>query len=201
MSDPLRLFRATLATPIGTLVVISDEMEQLRAADWADYGDRMRRLLRRHYGEDAFTLTCASRLSKPATAIAAYFHGDLHAIDALPTATAGTPFQKRVWQALCEIPMARTWSYGDLAKRIGQPTAVRAVGLANGANPIGIVVPCHRVIGADGSLTGYGGGLERKRWLLGHERSHAVLRGSMASNEMAAGDTMRLFHLTRRVRR
>ena len=170
MSYTLWLFRETLVTPIGRLVVISDEMGHLRATDWIDYDDRMRRLLRRHYGEDAFTLTSACRRSGPASAIAAYFHGDLHAIDALPTATAGTPFQKRVWQALREIPMGRTWSYGDLAKRIGQPAAVRAVGLANGANPIGIVVPCHRVIGADGSLTGYGGGLERKRWLLDHER-------------------------------
>jgi methylated-DNA-[protein]-cysteine S-methyltransferase len=184
--------RETLVTPIGTLVVISDEMGQLRAADWADYGDRMRRLLTRHYGEGAFTLTFASRLSEAATAIAAYFHGDLHAIDALPTATAGTPFQKRVWEALREIPTGRTWSYGDLAKRIGQPTAVRAVGLANGANPIGIVVPCHRVIGADGSLTGYGGGLERKRWLLHHERSHAGLCGSVAMEAIAAGHTMGL---------
>lgn len=161
-------------TPIGKLVVISDEMGHLRATDWIDYDDRMRRLLTRHYGQDQITLTPAPRLSEPASAIAAYFEGDLHAIDSLPTATEGTSFQKHVWQALREIPAGQTVSYGDLARRIGKPTAVRAVGLANGANPIGIVVPCHRVIGADGSLTGYGGGLERKRWLLNHERQ-AVL--------------------------
>jgi len=88
--------------------------------------------------------------------------------------TAGTPFQRAVWRALREIPRGATESYSKLAQRIGRPTAVRAVGLANGSNPIGIVVPCHRVIGANGSLTGYGGGMERKRWLLEHERAEAV---------------------------
>lgn len=170
MSHNLRLLTETLVTPIGALVVISDESGQLRAIDWMDYDDRMRRLLARHYGKDRVTLTPASRLSRTASAVAAYFKGDLHAIDSLPTATDGTPFQKRVWQALREIRAGRTVSYGELAEHIGQPKAVRAVGLANGANPIGIVVPCHRVIGADGSLTGYGGGLDRKRWLLNHEK-------------------------------
>jgi methylated-DNA-[protein]-cysteine S-methyltransferase len=170
MSSTLRLFTETLTTPIGKLIVISDEIGQLRAIDWTDYDDRMRRLLTRHYGRDKITLTPAACESGLASAIAAYFNGDLRAIDTLSTATAGTTFQKRVWQALREIPVGRTWSYRDVAHRIGQPAAVRAVGLTNGANPIGIVVPCHRVIGADGSLTGYGGGLERKRWLLDHER-------------------------------
>ncbi|WHZ24881.1 MAG: Methylated-DNA--protein-cysteine methyltransferase [Nitrospira sp.] len=161
-------------------MVIYDEEGRLRATDWADYDDRMCRLLTRHYGKDRVTLTRASHLSNPASAIAAYFDGDLHAIDSLPTATEGTPFQKRVWHALRHIPVGHTLSYGELAKRIGRPAAVRAVGLANGANPIGIVVPCHRVIGADGSLTGYGGGLERKRWLLNHEK-RAVRRSSLSS--------------------
>ena len=84
--------------------------------------------------------------------------------------TAGTDFQREVWRALRGIPCGTTLSYGELARRIGRPNAVRAVGLANGANPIGVVVPCHRVIGSNGSLTGYGGGIERKRWLLDHER-------------------------------
>ena len=88
----------------------------------------------------------------------------------------GTPFQRKVWNALCEIPYGETISYGELARRIGQPSAARAVGLANGSNPLPIVVPCHRVIGADGSLTGFGGGIERKRWLLAHEAS--VARGT-----------------------
>jgi methylated-DNA-[protein]-cysteine S-methyltransferase len=100
----------------------------------------------------------------------AYFAGSLRTFD-LPLAPHGTPFQRRVWHALLDIPFGRTESYGTLARRIDAPDAARAVGLANGHNPIGIIVPCHRVIGANGSLTGYGGGVERKRWLLAHEAS------------------------------
>ena len=103
----------------------------------------------------------------------AYFAGALTEFD-LPLAARGTAFQRRVWSALRSIPYGATVSYGELARRIGAPTAARAVGLANGANPIPIVVPCHRVIGADGSLTGFGGGLARKRWLLAHEAQHAA---------------------------
>jgi len=91
----------------------------------------------------------------------------------------GTPFQRKVWNALCEIPYGETISYGELARRIGQPSAARAVGLANGSNPLPIVVPCHRVIGADGSLTGFGGGIERKRWLLAHEARFARGTGDL----------------------
>jgi methylated-DNA-[protein]-cysteine S-methyltransferase len=104
----------------------------------------------------------------------AYFAGELTEFD-LPLAAPGTPFQQRVWRALRAIDYGATASYGDIARRIGQPTASRAVGLANGCNPIPIVVPCHRVIGADGSLTGFGGGLERKRWLLAHEARFAPM--------------------------
>jgi methylated-DNA-[protein]-cysteine S-methyltransferase len=99
----------------------------------------------------------------------AYFDGQLNAIDDLPVATPGTDFQRMVWQALRTIPVGQTISYSVLAQRIGRPAACRAVGLANGANPISIIVPCHRVIGANAALTGYGGGVERKRWLLAHE--------------------------------
>jgi methylated-DNA-[protein]-cysteine S-methyltransferase len=98
----------------------------------------------------------------------AYFSRDLKDFD-LPTTAAGTPFQQQVWAALRTIPYGETWSYRDLAEAIGRPTAMRAVGLANGRNPLSIVVPCHRVIGADGSMTGYGGGLPAKQWLLAHE--------------------------------
>lgn len=108
-------------------------------------------------------------LSEPRAQLLAYFAGELRAFE-LPLAFDGTPFQQRVWRALCDIPYGETISYGELARRIGRPTAFRAVGLANGQNPISIVVPCHRVIGTNGSLTGYGGGLPRKRWLLAHER-------------------------------
>jgi methylated-DNA-[protein]-cysteine S-methyltransferase len=102
-------------------------------------------------------------------AIERYFAGELAAIYALPIRTAGTAFQREVWSALREIPCGTTVSYAELAEQIGRPAAVRAVGLANGSNPIGVIVPCHRVIGSNGSLTGYGGGIERKRWLLEHE--------------------------------
>jgi len=170
MPNKLRLLTDKLATPIGELVLICDEDGRLRATDWTDYNARMRRLLVRHYGEDSFTLTSAQNPSGFASAIAAYFDGDMHALDFIPVATQGTAFQQCVWQALRFIPAGQTISYGELAIRLGKPAAVRAVGLANGANPIGVVVPCHRVVGANGSLTGYGGGLERKRWLLNHER-------------------------------
>jgi methylated-DNA-[protein]-cysteine S-methyltransferase len=101
----------------------------------------------------------------------AYFRGDVATIDSIPVDPAGTPFQLQVWSALREIPCGRTLSYGELARVIGKPESVRAVGAANGQNPISIVVPCHRVIGADGKLIGYGGGIERKRWLLAHEKA------------------------------
>jgi methylated-DNA-[protein]-cysteine S-methyltransferase len=101
--------------------------------------------------------------------LGAYFAGERTEFD-VPVAATGTPFQQEVWRALAEIPYGRTWSYGELAQHVGKPAAVRAVGLANGRNPVSIVVPCHRVVGADGSLTGYGGGIERKRFLLDLER-------------------------------
>jgi methylated-DNA-[protein]-cysteine S-methyltransferase len=105
-----------------------------------------------------------------------YFAGEHRAIDSVVVELNGTPFQKRVWQALRHIPSGSTISYSDLARRIGEPAAVRAVGAANGANPVALIVPCHRVIGSDGTLTGYGGGLDRKEWLLNHE--HAAWKGS-----------------------
>ena len=100
--------------------------------------------------------------------LAAYFTGRLRAFN-LPLEPQGTPFQRRVWSELRRIPFGETISYGELARRIGQPGASRAVGRANGQNPIAVIVPCHRVIGANGSLTGFGGGMDRKRWLLEHE--------------------------------
>lgn len=98
-----------------------------------------------------------------------YFAGDIHALDGIQVDTGGTPFQQAVWAQLRRIPPGRTASYREIAAAIGAPSATRAVGAANGANPVGIIIPCHRVIGADGALTGYGGGLDRKRWLLEHE--------------------------------
>jgi methylated-DNA-[protein]-cysteine S-methyltransferase len=109
-----------------------------------------------------------ARFRKAREQLEAYFAGESRDFD-LPLAPQGSEFQQRVWRALCDIPYGHTESYGGLAKRIGMPGAARAIGLANGHNPIGIIIPCHRVIGANGSLTGYGGGIERKRWLLAHE--------------------------------
>lgn len=109
--------------------------------------------------------------------LAEYFDGERTAFD-LPLAPAGTPFQSQVWKALLEIPFGRTESYGELAARIGRPGSARAVGSANGRNPISIVIPCHRVIGSSGELTGYGGGLPRKRWLLSHEGAAPASRQS-----------------------
>lgn len=114
----------------------------------------------------------AAPLAAAARQLAEYFAGSRREFD-LALRLDGTVFQTRVWRELTKIPYGSTWSYGDLARRIGKPSASRAVGLANGRNPISIVVPCHRVIGADGSLTGYGGGLPRKRWLLAHEAGHS----------------------------
>ncbi len=169
MVEPLALFVDRIATPIGELAVVADSAGRLRAMDWTEQDAGMRRLLRLHYGEDRFSLTPAANPGGLSAAITGYFAGDLLAIDGLPVATGGTEFQRTVWRALRRIPCGETLSYAALARRIGRPAAVRAVGLANGSNPISIVVPCHRVIGSDGSLTGYGGGIERKRWLLAHE--------------------------------
>lgn len=171
MTEILQLFIHQVDTPVGQMLIVADNNENIRASDWTDHEDRMRRLLRLHYGESGFRLEPARIRNFLTEAIARYFAGELDAIDALPVRTAGTPFQRKVWGALRAIPCGTTVSYGELAQQIGRPTAVRAVGLANGSNPVGVVVPCHRVIASDGSLSGYGGGIERKRWLLAHERA------------------------------
>ncbi len=167
--DVIELRLARLATPLGEALLVVDGEERLRALDWHDHEARMHRLLARHYGPGGFRLRAGRAGGEAAARLAAYFEGATAAIEELPVATGGTAFQNEVWRALRAIPRGSAISYAELARRIGRPKAVRAVGLANGANPVGIVVPCHRVIGSDGSLTGYGGGLERKRWLLAHE--------------------------------
>jgi methylated-DNA-[protein]-cysteine S-methyltransferase len=172
MTAPHAFLTDSLTTPIGELIYVCDEQGSLRMVDWSDHEPRAARLLGIHYGKGGYTLTEQSDPFGLTTRFANYFGGDIHAIDDIPTATAGTAFQREVWRALRAIPAAKTISYGQLAARIGRPRAVRAVGLANGSNPVGVVVPCHRVIGANGSLTGYGGGLHRKEWLLAHERAH-----------------------------
>jgi methylated-DNA-[protein]-cysteine S-methyltransferase len=161
-----------MATPIGRALVATDGEGRLRVFEWEDHEARMQGLLDRFYGAGRARLAegIAGRTAKPVLdRLKAYFNGDLAAIDTIPADSAGTNFQREVWKTLRAIPAGETWSYARLAKTIGRPAAVRAVGFANGANPISVVVPCHRVIGSNGSLTGYGGGLERKAWLLRHE--------------------------------
>jgi methylated-DNA-[protein]-cysteine S-methyltransferase len=172
MPEPLNLLIDRFDTPIGEMIIVADHDGNLRAVEWTDHEDRLHKSLRLHYGRDGFKLEPANNPSGLSDVIKRYFAGEPTAINALPVRTAGTPFQRAVWRALREIPHGTTVSYAKLAEQIGRPTAVRAVGLANGSNPIGVVVPCHRVIGSNGSLTGYGGGIERKRWLLHHESKH-----------------------------
>jgi methylated-DNA-[protein]-cysteine S-methyltransferase len=184
-TPPRALFIDRIESPIGTMLLIHDPEGQVRALDFHDFEARMRRLLRLHYGRDGSDFVLKSRKA-PAVirqALAHYFAGNLTAIDPVPVATGGTAFQREVWTALRGIRPGTTLTYGALAQKLGRPKSVRAVGLANGANPIAVVIPCHRVIGADASLTGYGGGIDRKRWLLTHEGA--------AFREVAPGRTRR----------
>jgi methylated-DNA-[protein]-cysteine S-methyltransferase len=176
MTKKIRLRLDHIDTPIGQLALVADDAGRLRVANFTDGHSRMERLLRSYSTDPLYKLVPASNPGGLSRAVRAYFAGDFTAIDGLPVEAGGTAFQSAVWRALCQIPCGETRSYGQIARQIGHPAAVRAVGLANGSNPVGIVVPCHRVIGSDGSLTGYGGGVERKRWLLAHERrdGHAL---------------------------
>ena len=157
----------TIASPIGELLLKSDG-ESVSGLYMHKHKHKRGATPTREWKRDD------AALKQSSAQLRAYFAGELREFE-LPLAPEGTPFQQRVWRALCDIPFGETISYGELARRIGQPTASRAVGLANGRNPISIVVPCHRVIGADGSLTGYGGGLARKRWLLAHESKGSLI--------------------------
>jgi methylated-DNA-[protein]-cysteine S-methyltransferase len=169
-----------IETPIGDAVVVVDDSGYVRAFDWVNHQERMIRLLCRQYG---FTPQFRARdlPLEIREQIDSYFGGDLDALAGIPCKTSGTAFQRGVWKALRDIAAGTTETYGHLALRLGRPGAARAVGLANSANPIGVIVTCHRVIGSDGSLTGYGGGLERKRWLLAHEG--AAVAGTHVNGE------------------
>lgn len=163
-----------IASPIGTILLVTDE-NILVSLDYEGYEQRMMRLLAKRY--DTFDLVelqpgsaCYNLIERDfLTPIRNYLAGDLTAINNLPVNPGGTKFQAKVWQALRFISAGTVMSYGELARQLGNPAAVRAVGTTNSLNPISIVLPCHRVIGANGSLTGYAGGLDRKRWLLKHE--------------------------------
>ena len=160
------MYWTVLDTPIDPLLLVGDETG-LRRLHFAPH--RPPAGLPR---DDAALAAVTGQLRE-------YFAGDRLTFD-LPLSPAGSPFQLKVWMALRDIPYGRTTTYGELAAEIGQPTASRAVGLANGRNPLAVIVPCHRVIGANGTLTGFGGGLERKRWLLEHERAVRAARGGEA---------------------
>lgn len=156
-----------LETPIGLALLVTDADGVLRALDWEDYAARMKELLRLQYGP--VVLKEARAPSRTLKALSAYFKGDLDRLSTIEWRVAGTPFQQKVWHALPKIRAGTTMSYGALAAKLNAPRATRAVGHANGSNPISVVLPCHRLIGADGTLVKYGGGLSRKRWLLEHE--------------------------------
>lgn len=181
LSLHLSLLVDRLPTPIGEMLIVVDRQENLRLTVWVDHDREMHRLLASYYGKDGFTLENSGVRLAASRALARYFDGDLEAIDTLPVKANGTSFQQEVWSALRTIPCGATTSYGQLARQIGRAGAVRAVGMANGANPIGVVVPCHRVIGANGKLTGYGGGIERKAWLLRHEAEHSAQSFTLVS--------------------
>lgn len=147
-------------TPMGRLLLVATE-EGLCEVDFASEGREIPESWQRD----------AERIAPIAAQLKAYFNGEKQSFD-IPLAPQGTEFQRKVWQELCKIPYGETISYGELARRIGNPKASRAVGAANGQNPVAIIIPCHRVIGSNGRLTGYAGGLDRKAFLLKHERNH-----------------------------
>ncbi|MBW4564134.1 MAG: methylated-DNA--[protein]-cysteine S-methyltransferase [Mojavia pulchra JT2-VF2] len=162
----MKLLFDKISSEVGTILIVSDG-EKLCALDFADYEQRMSKLLQRRYGNFYF-----QNVKNPqgfSSKIQAYFQGDRTSLNNIPVSTGGTAFQQQVWLALQTIAWGTVISYGELAKRIGKSTAYRAVGMANSLNPVAIALPCHRVVGANAALTGYAGGLERKRWLLAHE--------------------------------
>jgi len=153
-------------SPLGTILIVVDG-EQLCSLDYEDYEQRMMTLLQRRYNSIHLVPTIDPH--GISSQLRAYFAGDYRCLDAIPVSTGGTAFQQQVWLALRTIPPGTTISYSELAVKLGRPTAYRAVGGTNALNPIAIVLPCHRVVGANASLTGYAGGLMRKQWLLQHE--------------------------------
>lgn len=169
----LQLSRMNMPEPIGPVLIVTYE-HSLVALEFGAPEERLMRLLRQRFGADV-VLTEIEGEGRFDAAVRAYFAGDFSGLAELPVNGGGTPFQQQVWAALREIPAGETRSYGDIAARIGRPGAARAVGLANSLNPINLAVPCHRVVGSTGALTGYGGGIARKHWLLAHESGSSDL--------------------------
>jgi methylated-DNA-[protein]-cysteine S-methyltransferase len=164
----MKLKLSELESPLGLIRAVVGE-GGLCDVDFADRWETKRQRLEQRFG--AIELIRVADAGGVASRLRAYFDGELDALDSLPVDPGGTPFQRKVWCALRAIPPGTTTSYGALAAKVGTVGGARPIGTANGRNPIAIVIPCHRVIGADGSLTGYAGGLPRKRWLLAHERA------------------------------
>ena len=162
----MNLFVDRIPSPLGTLLVVTDS-ESLCALEFEDREARLMDGLQRRY--DRVSLTSTQNPFGLSQQVQAYLEGELDSLQSVPLNPGGTAFQQAVWTALRQIPAGTTASYQDLAIRIGKPAACRAVGMANGRNPIAIAIPCHRIVGSNGKLTGYAGGLERKRWLLEHE--------------------------------
>lgn len=162
----MKLFIDNIDSAIGKILLVSDG-ESLCALDYADYENRMMMMLQRHYLD--FQLQDIIDPQGFSSQIRAYLAGDIDGINNIPVSTGGTAFQQQVWSALRAIPPGTVFTYGELAAKLRKPTAYRAVGMTNALNPVAIVIPCHRLVGANGALTGYAGGLERKRWLLQHE--------------------------------
>lgn len=160
------LFVTEIDTPAGA-IVFARRGERLVALSFKNYWPRLLKQLEKRFA--ALKLTPDAEGGPPGRALRRYLDGDLQALDALEVDTEGTPFQEKVWSRLRKIPAGATWSYAELARAVGNPSAVRAVAGANARNPVSVVVPCHRVIASDGKLSGYGGGVPRKRWLLKHE--------------------------------
>jgi methylated-DNA-[protein]-cysteine S-methyltransferase len=156
----------TLPSPIGNILLVSDGAS-LCALDFVDDQSRLQTLLEKRFG--SVVLTPCSNPQGFTARLSAYLAGELHSLDDVPVNPGGTLFQQQVWLTLRHIPAGTVASYRELAEMVGKPTAYRAVGMANSLNPVAIALPCHRVVGANGSLTGYAGGLERKQWLLQHE--------------------------------
>ena len=153
---------------IGPIHMVADD-GRLLALEFGDVEHRLMPMLRARFGKEPM-LEPANDLGETTSAIRAYFEGDLAALHAIDVDGGGTDFQRQAWEALRAVPPGETRTYGQMAAVLGKPNAARAIGMANALNPISLVVPCHRLVGSDGALTGYGGGVERKRWLLEHEK-------------------------------
>ena len=181
-----------MPSPLGTLL-LAHAGDHLCALDFHDYESRFRQVLAQRFGNVAAIQKALPDAIRDA--LLAYLAGAVDALREIPVHTSGTRFQQQVWATLRRIPAGETWSYAELARAVGQPGASRAVGMANARNPVAIVVPCHRVIGSDGQLTGYAGGMARKRWLLAHEGASCVLTEMPARSQAHAVEnpTLSLF--------